>query len=80
MILWKKETLNSDLAEFVGILLGDGCMTEINKQITISCGTIDGSYIHEHIPYLIKELFNRKTGINTTRSWGLAIHCRFSSK
>jgi DNA-binding transcriptional regulator WhiA len=46
------------LAEFFGIMLGDGCCS--SNQITISGGTIDGSYISEYIPNLVMKLFNRK--------------------
>ena len=49
---------SAKLAEFFGIMLGDGCCS--SNQITISGGTIDGTYISEYIPKLVAELFNRK--------------------
>ena len=54
--------IKSEFAEFYGIMLGDGCCYSKNYQITISGGTIDGTYITEHIPNLIK--LNSKNGLN----------------
>ena len=52
--------IKSEFAEFIGIMLGDGCCHSKTYQITISGGTIDGSYITEHIPKLIEYLFSKK--------------------
>lgn len=51
---------NLHLAEFYGIMLGDGCSQPKSYQITISGGTIDGTYITEYIPKLIWNIFSRK--------------------
>ncbi len=50
--------IKPELAEFIGIMLGDGCSQR--NQITISGGTIDGRYITEFIPRLIEYLFSKK--------------------
>ena len=70
--------LTPELAEFVGIMLGDGCAQQTTSQITISGGTIDGSYITDYIPLLIEKLFLRKVGYRKTSREGF--DCIFSSK
>ncbi len=71
-------SLTSELAEFVGIMLGDGCSNSKNYQLTISCGGIDGVYIREYIPLLVKRLFGKGVGFSKCSEGG--IDCRFSSK
>jgi len=70
--------VNPLLAEFIGIMLGDGSLYRFNHQITISCGEIDGTYITEHIPKMIKTLFSKKVSFRKIAKGGL--DCRFSSK
>jgi len=45
--------LDSELAEFIGIMLGDGNIYRRNYQITITSGVIDGNYILDYIPKLM---------------------------
>src|SRR3989344_9400101 len=54
--------INCDVAEFIGIMLGDGSLNKNNYQITISCGEIDRDYIRKYIPHLIKKLFAKEVG------------------
>lgn len=70
--------LTTELAEFVGIMLGDGNVNFKTNQITISCGIIDGTYITEYIPFLITKLFSKRTGFRKQNRGGF--DCRFSSK
>ena len=70
--------MNQKLAEFVGIMLGDGCNQLRTNQITISCGTIDGNYISEYIPNLINHLFSKKVSFRKISYQGL--DCIFASK
>jgi hypothetical protein len=66
------------LAEFLGIMLGDGCAYSKNHQITISCGDIDGSYISKYIPRIINELFSKRVSFRKQSRGGL--DCIFASK
>jgi hypothetical protein len=70
--------LNSELAEFVGIILGDGNINVKSTQITISGGEIDGSYVTEHIPSLIRNLFYKNVSFGKLTSGGL--DCSFGSR
>jgi DNA-binding transcriptional regulator WhiA len=66
-----------ELAEFMGIMLGDGCCHAKSYQITICCGTIDGTYITEYIPNLINKLFSKKVKFRKITKEGF--DCLFSS-
>ena len=70
--------MNSELAEFVGIMLGDGCCQPKAYTITISSGVIDGEYISSHIPGLIEKLFSKKVRFRKQVPGGF--DCIFSSK
>jgi len=70
--------ITPELSEFVGIMLGDGHLSKTNYQITISCGVIDGSYIANYIPHLIKKLFSKSVSFRQITKGGL--DCRFNSK
>ncbi len=74
------KTLNWMLAEFIGILLGDGCIYETNYGIGIICGEIDGDYIHSYVPALIRGLFRKKPRIDRIKDKGVSIRCYFYSK
>lgn len=67
-----------ELAEFVGIMLGDGCSQKRTYQITISGGTIDGSFISEYIPTLIEYLFSKK--VRFRKMAKESFDCIFNSK
>ena len=67
-----------EFAEFLGIMLGDGCCHSNGYQITICCGTIDGTYITKHIPLLIKRLFSKKVRFRKIAREGF--DCLFASK
>jgi intein/homing endonuclease len=56
-----RPALSTDLAEFVGIVLGDGSIT--NRQVTISCNSLDAEYA-EHVKRLIFELFGIQASSN----------------
>ena len=44
-----------ELAEFIGILLGDGCITP--TQVTVTLGTKEDGYV-KHVSNLMRNLFN----------------------
>ena len=67
-----------DLAEFVGIMLGDGSINSKSHQVIISCGEIDGDYIKRYIPKLIQKLFSKKASFRKINVGG--IDCLFASK
>ena len=48
--------ITQKFAEFIGIMLGDGCAQQKTNTITISGGTIDGTYISKYIPNLINKV------------------------
>lgn len=70
--------MNEELAEFVGIMLGDGCAQQNTHTITISCGIVDGKYSSEYIPKLIETLFSKKVRYRKQSPGG--IDCIFGSK
>ena len=72
------DKITSELSEFVGIMLGDGHISKVNHQITISCGIADGSYIKNYIPKLIKILFSKEVYFRRIAIGGL--ECKFNSK
>lgn len=72
------EKYTPELAEFLGIMLGDGCVYRVNSQITISCGEIDRPYILEYIPDLVEKLFSKKVSFRKMTEGGL--DCRFASR
>ena len=61
----KKPRFSSELAEFVGIVLGDGSITP--KQVQISLNKYDDKEYVPFIKTLIKKLFNLKTGTYNDR-------------
>ncbi|MBW2977078.1 hypothetical protein KY347_06555 [Candidatus Woesearchaeota archaeon] len=72
------DKITPELSEFVGVMLGDGHMSKANYQITISCGIVDGSYIKNYIPQLIKILFSKDVYFRQISKGGL--ECKFNSK
>lgn len=72
------DKISPKLSEFVGIMLGDGHISKVNYQITISCGIVDGSYITNYIPQLIKKLFSKDVSFRQIAKGG--IDCKFNSK
>ncbi len=54
----KKPKFSSKLAEFTGVMLGDGGMTRYQLKITLNCDT-DSAYAH-FLENLIEELFDIK--------------------
>lgn len=72
------EWLSENLAEFVGIMLGDGHINLSNYQFTIACGAVDAEYITKHIPSLVSGLFSKEVHIKDFE--GIYFHCVFSSK
>lgn len=66
------------VAEFLGIMLGDGCAQAKSNQITISCGDIDMPYITKYIPKLVLELFSKKVSFRKVAQG--SIDCCFASK
>ncbi len=69
--------IKSEFAEFYGIMLGDGCSQANSYAITISGCTIDGIYMTEYIPSLIKNLFSKKVRFRKQTREGF--DCIFSS-
>ncbi len=72
------QKITPELAEFIGVLLGDGNINKKETQITIAGGTIDGTYLYHHVPTIIKKLFSKES--TTKRLKGEGVQCRFSSK
>ncbi len=71
----------SKLAEFIGIMLGDGHLSNIKYQIVVTCGNIDYYYITQYVPKLISSLFSKQPSIRRIKSMkGRAIQCRMYSK
>jgi hypothetical protein len=60
--------ISSELAEFIGILLGDGHLAPKNYGIIVSCGLIDLPYIWKYIPELSFKLFAKPMLANITIS------------
>ncbi|MDP3697358.1 MAG: LAGLIDADG family homing endonuclease [Candidatus Taylorbacteria bacterium] len=56
-----KPPKSNELAEFVGILLGDGAITK--KQITVTLHKIDDGDFTEYVCHLIEKLFHLKPAI-----------------
>ena len=62
----QKPQKSIDLAEFVGIVLGDGCITKY--QITFTLHSVDDKKYGEFIIKLIKKLFNISVGVCSDKS------------
>lgn len=60
---FRKPTLSRDLAEFVGILLGDGGISE--HQITVTLNSVTDKDYLEFVQKLIKKLFEISVGFYT---------------
>lgn len=58
---FKKPKFSKDLAEFVGIMLGDGGIS--NHQFTVTLNTITDKNYSEFVQKLIKDLFEVSVGI-----------------
>lgn len=77
--------LNKDLAEFYGILLGDGCLSKYKNKNSISYAIrIDGNSLTDrnyyiHIQNLIFKIIKRKININYRRDCN-GIYVSFLSK
>lgn len=72
--------LNQNLAEFIGIMLGDGHLDPYNYGIIITEGQIDYPYIKYHIPYLIKNLFKLEGKFKPIKEGDCKIQCYIYSK
>ena len=71
---------DNSLAEFIGILAGDGHLSQINYEISITCDSVtDKDYITNHVPKLIYKLFGLKASIQKSK-YARAIKCRIYSK
>lgn len=70
---------SKELAELIGIYLGDGNLYNKTYGLTITCGKIDYNYITKYIPELIKKIFN-KSGSNYHSKTSNAIKYRIYSK
>ena len=71
------ENTTKELAELIGIYLGDGHIYQ--EGLTITCGKIDENFITKYIPNLIKNLFNKKASIYYPKR-SKAIVCRAYSR
>lgn len=60
----KRPLLSADLAEFVGIVLGDGGIT--NRQVTISFNTLDAAYA-AYVKQLVSKLFDIQASFSIDR-------------
>jgi len=50
--------LTSNLCEFIGILAGDGHLSNINYEVSITCDArFDNSYIKNHVSLLFSDIF-----------------------
>lgn len=67
------------LAEFIGILLGDGHLGPTNYEVSVTGDRLtDGWYVRRHVSSLIKSLFGIKPFIYEQKSPS-GIRCRFYS-
>ena len=57
-----------ELAEFFGIMLGDGGITNIGQQIKITLNSRDDKEYIEFVCSLIEKLFHRKPGISARKN------------
>jgi len=74
----KKPKLTKKLAEFLGILAGDGCVCETNSEISVTCSAlVDKNYAEKHVGKLFARLFGVKPTILIR---GTGITCRIYSK
>lgn len=67
-ILFKRKSINKpkksrELAEFIGIMLGDGGFTSKNRQIHITLNNKDDKKYIKFVCDLIKKLFNRNPSV-----------------
>ncbi|MDO8427802.1 MAG: LAGLIDADG family homing endonuclease [Candidatus Diapherotrites archaeon] len=70
--------MSEQLAEFLGIVYGDGCLTTENYGIIISEGIVsDKIYIESHVKQLMKNLFQAEPWFRYQRN---VVHCNLSSK
>ena len=73
----KKPELDEDLAEFIGLLSGDGCLT-VNYAVVITCSAlVDSHYVEERVSGLFRSLFEVEPKV--WRSKNVA-KCRVYSK
>lgn len=69
--------LDENLAELIGIYLGDGHLCK--NGLIITCGRIDENYITEYIPNLIGKVFNKKGNVfyfKNTKAIQLRVYSR----
>ncbi len=70
--------LSKDLAEFLGILAGDGCVCETGNETSVSCNAIvDYDYVSRHVQGLFIRLFGLQPKILIH---GGKVKCRIYSK
>lgn len=72
--------LNCKLAEFIGILLGDGHLSLKKFKIMVTCGFIDFPYITKFVPRLMTALFGKAPAIHVVHSKGWGIQCGIYAK
>ncbi len=73
---------NENLAELLGIILGDGCLSRSgNKYVLYICGhkIDDLEYYKNVVTYLLKDVFNKIVKINFKRNEN-TLFVRFSDK
>jgi len=68
-----KPSKNLELAEFIGIMLGDGSITSKAKQIHITLNYKDDAEYIKYVCSLIEKLFERKPGICERKSDGVFV-------
>lgn len=68
-----KPSKSSELAEFIGIMLGDGGISAKGKQIHITLNYKDDAEYIKYVCSLIEKLFKRKPGICERKSDGVFV-------
>ena len=72
--------LDGDLAEFLGIMSGDGYIGKLNNEITVTGHILrDKHYMHLQVAPLFEKLFGIKPKMRTQPKFS-AIRCRVYSK
>lgn len=62
----KPNTLNEDLAELVGIIAGDGHISAVNYEVSVSGNLLhDGAYIKAYVKCLFERIFSCHARIYT---------------
>ena len=70
--------MDERLAEFLGILSGDGCLESNNYSVSITCGKeLDSEYVSKKVAPLIEAIFSLKPTVFSNAG---RINCRIYSK